>query len=77
MILKCKICYLRIFKKAQFKGILEFHGRDRKNSVASKSKSKIEMKNLPENILFFTDGYFDFDVGLWKSGGRNIRNVCD
>ena len=64
-------------KKAQFKGILEFHDRDRKNSVASKSKSKIEMKNLPENILFFTDGYFDFDDGLWKSGGRNIRNVCD
>lgn len=33
------------------------------------------MKNLPKDIVFLTDGYFDFDVGLWKSGRRNIRRV--
>lgn len=35
------------------------------------------MKYLPKDIVFFTDGYFDFDNGLWKSlsGGRNIRKV--
>ena len=62
-------------KKAQFIEILELHDTDRTSSVASKSKSKITMKNLPKNIVFFTDGYFDFDEGLWKSGGRNIRKV--
>ena len=33
------------------------------------------MKNLPKDIVFLTDGYFDFDDGLWKSGRRNIRRV--
>ena len=60
-------------KKAYFEGI--FKRRDRVNSAFSKSNSEIKMKYLPKEIAFFTDGYFDFDDGLWKSGGRNIRKV--
>ena len=33
------------------------------------------MKNLEQDINFITDGYFDFNDGLWKSGGKVIRNV--
>ena len=33
------------------------------------------MKNLPKDIVFLTDGHFDFNDGLWKSGDRNIRKV--
>ena len=33
------------------------------------------MKNLENDINFITDGYFDFNDGLWKSGGIVIRNV--
>ena len=65
--------FISVIKKAYCEGI--FKRRDRVNSAFSKSKSEIKMKYLPKEIAFFTDGYFDFDDGLWKSGGRNIRKV--
>ena len=52
-----------------------FKRRDLKSPAVSKSKTKIMMKNLPKDIVFLTDGHFDFNDGLWKSGGRNIRKV--
>ena len=65
--------FISVIKKAYCEGI--FKRRDRVNSAFSKSNSEIKMKYLPKEIAFFTDGYFDFDDGLWKSGGRNIRKV--
>ena len=52
-----------------------FRRRGRKSSVIDESQSTITMKNLDKEIYFLTDGYFDFNDGLWRSGGKVIRRV--
>ena len=42
-------------------------------SMAALGKSKAgELKDVCRNANFYTDGYFDFNTKLWKSGGKII-----
>ena len=52
-----------------------FERNRRKSSAIDESNGKVTMKNLEQDINFITDGYFDFNDGLWKSGEIVIRNV--
>ena len=52
-----------------------FKRRSRKSLVEDELQSTITMKNLDKEIYFLTDGYFDFNDGLWRSGGKVIRRV--
>ena len=41
--------------------------------MAALGKSKAgELKDVCRNANFYTDGYFDFNTKLWKSGGKII-----
>ena len=38
-------------------------------------KKRIKLKNIDQRIFFLTDGYFDFNDRIWKSGKTHIRRV--
>ena len=40
-------------------------------------KKRIKLKNIDQRIFFLTDGYFDFNDRIWKSGKTTIRRVND
>ena len=40
-------------------------------------KKRIKLKNIDQRIFFLTDGYFDFNDRIWKSGKTIIRRVND
>ena len=51
----------------------KFERRGRKSLVDDESHATITMKNLDKEIYFLTDGYYDFNDELWRSGGKVIR----
>lgn len=57
----CKEIFKRKVQRAHSKG-----------KIATK---KVKLKYIDRNIFFLTNGYFDFNDRLWKSGKHIIRRV--
>ena len=66
----------RIFKRTSRKNIKthadDYRMKSNKNYESNKS---VKLKDLSKDLLFITDGYFDFNEMIWKdrSDGRDIK----
>ena len=44
------------------------------SNISNESKKTVQLKNLDKELVFITEGYFDFDEMIWKDYGRPIKS---